>query len=256
MTAEPWLLDGSPPSIVLDDEWLWRRVHDADGEVAEELTSRGLRLLTADSGARANFVLTARLLLVVPSLQATLEAHVHDVTLLDAAPGYDVSHSEPRWPHAIFVSVPAEEEPASALRLMENVVHEGMHLQLTSLERRRPLVATGAPRLFSPWKLEERDIQGVLHGAYVFTCIARLFLEPALLDRLDGTELAYAERRRAEIATEIAEIDLDALAGGLNQDGRNLLDRLVAFNDLDARPATPKRTRKEEVGNEKRPEAR
>lgn len=227
MTAEPWLLGRGPGNVVLDDEWLWRRVRDADRHIAEELTSRGLRLVTANDRARPNFVLVARHLSSVASLQATLEAHVHHVTLLDADPGYDVSHSEPRWPYAIFVSSPPEQEPASALRLLENVVHEGMHLQLTCLERRRPLVANDTPKLFSPWKLEERNVQGVLHGTYVFTCIFRLFLRRTLLDRLDDAELAYAERRRGEIASELAEVDMDALAEGLSPDGRDLLDRLT-----------------------------
>jgi HEXXH motif-containing protein len=242
VAAEPWQLDSRPPGPDLDDEWLWRRVRDADGHVADELTYRGFRFLTADSRARTSFVLAARHLSSVPSLQAALEAHVREVTLLDAAPGYDISHSEPRWPHAIFVSSPAELEPASALRLLENVVHEGMHLQLTSLEAKRPLITTGSPGLFSPWKLEERDVQGVLHGVYVFTCISRLFLWPSLLARLNDAEVAYAERRRGEIASELAEVNLDALAGGLNPDGRTLLDRLLASDGLGTRPASPSRS--------------
>lgn len=229
-------------------------MRDANGHVADELTSRGFRLPTAESRARGNFVLAARHLSSVASLQAILEAHVREVTLLEAAPGYDVSHSEPRWPNAIFVSSPAEREPASALRLLENVVHEAMHLQLTSLEERRPLVFAADQRLFSPWKLEPRDIQGVLHGTYVFTCIQRLFRWPLLLKRLDGAELSYAERRRGEIASELAAVDLDGLAEGLNADGRDLLDRLLASADSDAGPASPARTRRASGAIEKRPE--
>jgi HEXXH motif-containing protein len=103
-----------------------------------------------------------------------------------------------------------------------------MHLQLTKLEKERPLVLEGAGRTFSPWKAQTRDFQGVLHGVYVFVCIATLFDRQALLDSLDQNGVAYAARRRSEIASELDDVDMHALAGGLTDDGRLFLNRLTA----------------------------
>ena len=43
--------------------------------------------------------------------------------------------------------------------------------QLTLIEAVVPLISGSPTTAFSPWKLEERPIQGVLHGLYVFGVI-------------------------------------------------------------------------------------
>jgi hypothetical protein len=70
-----------------------------------------------------------------PSLAAICAQLVEEIHLLQSEPGYDVSHSEPRWRRRIFVSIPDRADGVGALRLAENIIHEAMHLQLTVLNR-------------------------------------------------------------------------------------------------------------------------
>ncbi len=210
----------------LDERWIWRLVGPPKDEIAVDLRSRGLIPVAPQAIARETFVLAARHLATVPTLESRLSSLVRTVTILSAAPEYDVSHSEPRWPGAIFVSSPPPGTVSASMRLLESIVHEGMHLQLTQLEERQPQVLKGARRQFSPWKNEERDAQGVLHGVYVFTCIAALLAEPPLLNILPADDIAYAARRRIEIASELENVDMRSLAERLSHEGRALLARL------------------------------
>ena len=199
----------------------------ATEEIAADLRAQGLRPTGPDAAPLKCFAMAARYLAKVPLLEAELRRLVYEVTLLEADPGYDVSHSEPRWPFAIFVSAAPATDRDAALRLLENVVHEGMHLRLTEIERNRPLVQTGAERTFSPWMRQERDAQGVLHGVYVFTCISALFARRELLAEVDDQGRRYGSRRRTEIAAELQMVDLDALGRGLTGDGRRFLSALL-----------------------------
>ena len=111
------------------------------------------------------------LMRLVPPLYGTVTGVCRSVhVLLGSAEGYDVSYSDPSLPFSIFVSCPAEGEPDRCERLAENILHEALHLQLSLIERIRPLVADGAEeqRVLSPWRQGERSIGGLLHAIYVF----------------------------------------------------------------------------------------
>ena len=218
-----------------DEGWIWRRLRAASSDVAADLRHRGLRPIEPEAASPKCFVLAARHLALVPRLEAELARLVREVTLLEAYPGYDVSHSEPRWPSTIFVSVPPATDRNAALRLLENVVHEGMHLRLTEIARFCPLVRADAGRIFSPWKSEDREAQGVLHGLYVFICIVALFAKPRLLAGLDDNDRAYASRRVTEIGTEIEDVDMKLLEHSLNKNGRQFLQAILALT-LDQDP--------------------
>jgi HEXXH motif-containing protein len=224
---EPWSLAVTAPRVVPDNDWLWHRVGKAAVTIVAELAPLGLRTSLPDERAHEDFRLASLHLSYVPSLQAAVHAAVDEIVCLDAPRGYDISHSEPRWPATIFVSPPRDGSSVSSLRLLESIVHEAMHLQLTKLEKERPLVLDGTGRTFSPWKGESRAFQGVLHGVYVFVCIAALFDKAALFDSLDQKGAAYVVRRCSEIALELDSVDMDALTGGLTDDGRLLLSCLT-----------------------------
>ena len=214
-----------------NDGWIWHRVRAAPKEVMGDLRSQGLVPLAPDDATRETFYSAAGYLAAVPDLEAELIRHVREVTPLAADFGYDISHSEPRWPTTIFVSVPSTTECYSALRLLENIIHEGMHLRLTSIERLHPLVRPDADRLFSPWKDQDRDAQGVLHGLYVFTCIASVFAKPRLLAFLDSNGMIYASRRVAEIKKELEYVDIKMLNQKLNCLGQSFLKDLLMQNN-------------------------
>jgi HEXXH motif-containing protein len=143
--------------------------------------------------------------------------------VLAAEPGYDVSHSTPELPLSIFFSMPGTEERHAELRLVESIIHEAMHLQLTFIESSVPLVKPTGATAFSPWKQSERPVQGLLHGLYVFAVIHEALLA---LAAEDADACRYAEVRCPDIASEIAATG-DA-RDSLTSDGLILWDELVS----------------------------
>jgi HEXXH motif-containing protein len=225
---EPWAMPEAgdltakcPPDI----KWLFARIRPPNNEVRAELESRGFGFRDTPQRRILLTILSdaARLLATAPSLEAGVEAAVGELVLLRARPAFDISHSEPRWPVTIFVSVPCRPRLSSALRAVENVIHEAMHLRLTTAERTAPLVADMTTHMTSPWRKEPRLVQGVLHGLYVFGCISAFFATPALESELDAEGAQYVARRRDEIAAELSSVDIDRLTAGLTPRGRALV---------------------------------
>jgi HEXXH motif-containing protein len=140
---------------------------------------------------------------------------------------YDVSHSDPGLPFSVFLSVPATPRAVNPLRVVESLIHETMHLQLSLLERLVPLVErSGAgPRFYSPWKGTEREAGGVLHALYVFRVIER-FWARVLSARPDATSVRYAASRREQIEHEISAVAGFRRCAALTPAGRELAERL------------------------------
>jgi HEXXH motif-containing protein len=195
-------------------------------DVKRDLEAREFAFLGSDavSHRTANLTTAAEFIEAVPTLALAIRTHVRGMSLLNADEAYDVTHSEPRWPDWIFVSCPATKNEVSALRVAENVVHEAMHLQLTRVERRGALVADDEALLPSPWKQELRQLQGILHGLYVFRCIAE-FLKQIRPNGAKGVE--YIRGRQRQIAGEIASLPLTQLKRGLTPKGIQFLECLV-----------------------------
>ena len=234
-SIDPWLLpnaEGLAYKPAPDADWLFTRVCLPKDEVRAQLLSRGFSFRDASRQTTLSGILAraAQLLAFVPSLEAVVEAAVNEIVLLRARPAFDVSHSEPRWPSTIFISVPSKLSQVSALRAVENVIHEAMHLRLTTVEHAAPLVADISAKIASPWRQEPRYLQGVLHGIYVFRCIAAFYATPALNSRLDPAEHEYIDRRRAQIARELSCVDHDRLTAGLTPRGRSLIAALADMN--------------------------
>lgn len=249
---QPWILPlagGQHVDGARSDTWLIDRVCAPRLEVRAELTKRAFIFRDKPHRTVLRDILgdASRLLAHVPSLEKAVQAAVAEVVLLKAQPAFDISHSEPRWPQTIFISTPYRRGEVSALRAVENVVHEAMHLQLTILEQSRPLVADRSDQIASPWREEIRSLQGVLHGLYVFRCISAFF---ANLDSLDvlGTEgFGYVTGRRGQIAQEISRLDFDRLAGGMTTEGLSLLialakEHVTLVSTANTSPGYPKYT--------------
>lgn len=170
------------------------------------------------------FAGAAALIAEVPDLHGAVRAAVMHVHPIDAPPGYDVSHSEPRWRTTVFVSIPERADTVGRMRLAESIVHEGMHLLLTTWELAGAFVADERVKLHSPWRGTARPAQGVLHGTFVFLCIA------AFLSRLPGSGLSlsgrdHVARRLEEISAELDEVDMDGLRSVMTPRGTSHLDR-------------------------------
>src|SRR5262249_37575713 len=140
--AVPWCLPGleieaqTPP---LHHHWLASRLAPPPSDIADALAAGGLRVAPIGADAGSRLIEATDLLAAHPSCAARIAAYVEAVHLVHADPEYDVSHSEPRWPARIFVSLPGRADRVGTLRLAENVIHEAMHLQLTAREIQTPL---------------------------------------------------------------------------------------------------------------------
>jgi HEXXH motif-containing protein len=226
---EPWRLPGLEVSVAaapLETDWLWSRVVAPLPAIAICVQGGGLQIADIDHADSGLFKKAAEVIAWVPSLAAIVATRVAVVHLLRANPGYDVSHSEPRWRDRIFVSVPARHDEVGALRLAEGIIHEALHLHLTELEEISPLVRDLTGTLASPWRPEPRSYGGVLHGAFVFVGLRAYF---DIVTAPSGSCASHhLDKRRAEIAMELAEVDLVALKAGLTASGDALLSRLFA----------------------------
>lgn len=224
---EPWRLPGLDISVAaapLEVDWLWPRVVEPLQAISDHVESAGLRIADIDQSYGGLFMNAAGMIEQVPSLAAIVAARVAAVHLVQADPGYDVSHSQPRWRDRIFVSVPDRPDEVGALRLAESVIHEALHLHLTELETINPLVRDLTSTLASPWRPEPRSYGGVLHGAFVFVGLRAYFdIVTAPKNSQAGRHL---DQRRVEIDEELAELDLASLRVGLTPFGAALLSRL------------------------------
>ena len=192
-------------------------------DVEDELQASGLFALT-DYRARSVGTLLQRsfsYIADVPGLHSQVLAAVRCIHMLIAEPGYDISHSEPRWRTTIFVSLPDRVDDIGALRLAESIVHEAMHLTLTNWEMAEAFVQSTAAELYSPWRDGPRPPQGVLHGVFVFSCIAA-FLSGICTP--NENEAAYVRGRLETIERELANVDLQGLWSSLTPLGRSALE--------------------------------
>ena len=168
-----------------------------------------------------------------PGLRAAVAAYVRSVHVLQPPEAeVDVSYSDPDVPFSVFLSIPGPGRHA-ALRLAESLVHECMHLHLTLIEAVVPLVGDAPASTFSPWLRRPRPLRGVLHGLYVFSVVDAFLRVLEHGGSLGPDQAAFAARRRRQIAGEIAQIDRPALAAGLTEDGRRLVERLLRGSGTD-----------------------
>ena len=217
----PWRLRGSrnrqPPET---SAWLKERIVDAQQGVASHVARQGLTTIATTAIDRDMCLRSQKLIERCGDLADLVQGVTHDIHLLEAAPGYDVSHSEPCWPHRILVSVPDRHDEIGALRVAEGVIHEAMHLALTLLEKDRPLVRSPAAEMASPWRDEPRPVGGVLHGLFVFSCLHAAFRMMA--GATDNAATDHISGRLRDIAEEVGSIDLARLSAGLTPFGCTL----------------------------------
>ena len=235
-SAPPWC-DGETQTPMLSECFaakLGARARPVPPSITPTLRAAGL--IIAEPNALSALLLRAALSWIarVPNLASIVEATVLEIHFLEAEAGYDISHSEPRWRTRIFVSIPDCDGAVGALRLAESIVHEAMHLHLTNLEERTPLVANLNDRVASPWRIELRPYQGVLHGLFVFCSIAFFFEALTENEALTSSGLCHVAKRTAQITDELSSIDLDELCEGLTEPGAELARRCLANATADS----------------------
>jgi hypothetical protein len=216
--------------------WIITRVSLQPPAIAGELSRRGLVAWDQSEAPAALLWQAARWIGLRPDLAVTSAQVIGDIHLLRAPPGYDVSHSEPRWRRRIFVSIPDRSDGLGALRLAESVVHEAMHLHLTNHESGEPLVMEFRRHMKSPWRAEPRSYQGVLHGLFVFSCLQTYYRGIASLVENDEGVSCHRQNRIDEIRAEVASLDLTQLCGGLTSKGVALARRWHSLATADECP--------------------
>lgn len=154
-----------------------------------------------------------------PTLAKTIKILAKTTHFIESeSPFHDLSYSDPQIPFSIFVSI-SSEFPDGALRLSESIIHESMHVQLSLIERCINLVEISQNRHYSPWKREMRPASGILHAVYVFSVIWQ-WLEN--LPKTPANEL-YINNRRAQIKSELSQIDVKSCAQDLTSMGQKIL---------------------------------
>ena len=165
----------------------------------------------------------------VPSLQRTVMSLVRACHVLKPEnDAYDVSHSDPRLPFSVFISVPKQREPTDALRVAESLVHEAMHLQLTLIERILPLVKESNLTYYSPWKGRQRPVQGILHAMYVFRVIDNFFERLLAFPGSSTLGMDHMRMRRDVILRQVLEVKEFKDHQALTEAGTLLVEQLVS----------------------------
>jgi HEXXH motif-containing protein len=200
--------------------------------LVKELAARGLYVRSRDAHADLAIQRAGELIHRVPSLERIVLECVGGLIVLEPPDAHhDVSHSEPRWPDLIFVSLPPA-TPVGDIRLAEAVVHEAMHLNLSLAENRVQLVADDR-KLYSPWRSKDRPASGVLHGTYVFAVLLRFFECLQQQSGLFRGQMEHLARRNLEIKEEFGQISREKLLSSLTAAGQIFAFRI--FNLIDGR---------------------
>lgn len=173
---------------------------------------------------------------VWPELSASIQCLVRCVHLIEApSPELDCSYSRPDLPFSVFLSVPDRRARSRIERLTEALVHETMHLQLSLVEHRIPLIepARAGTVAFSPWRGGERPVRGVLHALYVFVVVQRLWRR-ACRKPPHGLDRQFAQARVRAIRDEVRKARHLAASPGLSREGRQLVRNLLALGGASA----------------------
>ncbi|WP_439697398.1 HEXXH motif-containing putative peptide modification protein [Mucilaginibacter sp. AW1-7] len=146
-------------------------------------------------------------------------------------PDYDTSYSHPNLPFTIFVSVCINNDNTSSLRVAEGILHEAMHLKLSLIQQHIVLIRSDlAETFYSPWRDEQRPLNGVLHGIFVFRAIQEFFKilnnNPSI-DNRTRTQLSY---RITDIYEEFKMLQNFDKCSSLTKDGANLSANLLPWS--------------------------
>jgi HEXXH motif-containing protein len=165
---------------------------------------KGLRFVDSrDPQIRERIQAAADVLAHVPSMAESVGSVVKSIHPLQSPRDHDVSHSTPELPFSVFVSIPEKDERDATLRVVESLIHESMHLQLTLADSMEPLAVDDRASGYSPWKDEVRPITGLLHGLYVFAVIHQAF---SILTGVCDEWRQYCHKRNSTIEREITSL--------------------------------------------------
>lgn len=208
------------------------RIQRSGGDAAQRLAAIGIKVREQfDCVEIASALKEVDSLLRIDSgIRSSVQSLVLSIHMIESqGPDYDSSFSDPEIPFSIFVSVPQIGAASRTVRLMEGIVHEAMHLQLSAFERESPIVFEGEDESwFSPWKKSPRKLGGILHGMYVFHTLA--FVYSALIDggALDAVDADFAGGRIENIIDELRLLQGVEESPALTAAGATLASAILA----------------------------
>jgi hypothetical protein len=165
----------------------------------------------------------------VPGAALAVSAVLSVVHILKpGSPEYDISYSEPTLPFSIFVGIDPRLRVNPHLRLAESILHECMHLQLTLIEERTPLIGTDNEHHLSPWRQTLRPTRGVLHALYVFRVIQEFFSALLVSVILSEDEYRHIQGRLRDIEIQVGQTGDLSSSQDLTPAGQALVERLQA----------------------------
>lgn len=167
---------------------------------------------------------------VVPSCSCIHALVRSIIVLVPDNPDTDISYSHPAIPFSIFISCSAQPSDYQEIRLLEAMLHEAMHLQLSFIEWYIPLIeSTGETDLYySPWRNEARPARGVLHGLFVFRAIYEFFSTLIACSQSVSIKF-YANRRLERIAHEIGSLTNFSASPALTATGSLFAEQLTVI---------------------------
>lgn len=147
----------------------------------------------------------------VPALFCSVRLLLRTLHIIESRGfGIDTSFSLPELPNSVFITIPQADEPDVVPRLAEAIVHEVLHLQLSLVERFRPIIRAGsmAESAYSPWRAEYRPVGGIIHGLFVFRCIEVMW--SCVVDEPGSAIADFAHARKEEIRRQRRCVHLKA----------------------------------------------
>lgn len=213
-STERYLKDGADvnSSNCAPTNW-FERIESCEAKTTALLHDLGLQPVANSDAAQAEaqkiLCQADELLSNAPYVRQSVKSFVRSLHMIDSkGPDYDCSFSDPNIPFSIFVSIPPSQGKNRLLRVLEGVVHETMHLQLSAWELLHPIVRANSDEQtwYSPWKKSNRKLQGVLHGMYVFHILAYVYSTLLRRRALSGADESFACARLAGISNELEQV--------------------------------------------------
>ena len=235
-TGAPWCLEGAVGYGDISERLRLDLKPDGLPSAAARIFKKnGITCIKRTASADAALRRTGEVIAGVPGLWPIVDRRVDRIAIVGGVEGcFDISHSDPAWPGIVLVSVPPP-SAVSDLRLAEGVIHEAMHHHLSALEDSVLLVREEC-LLYSPWRNTNRPASGVLHGLFVFACVADAFQKLIGLGGLSEEGLRHAKRRIDDIRGNFEGVDHQGLCAVLTGRGRAI--HLATRRALE-RPAPP-----------------
>lgn len=146
-------------------------------------------------------------------------------------PDYDTSYSHPDLPFTLFVSVCENDSMTSNIRVAEGILHEAMHLKLSLIQEHVRLIQRGnTETYYSPWRQEQRPLNGVLHGIFVFRAVYDFLQLLKGNYQLTNGIASHLSDRIADIAAEFGALRNFGHCNGLTKYGASLSANLLPLN--------------------------